>query len=680
MKNIVAIEQNLNNEISYFVRQNNKVTEFTEPLQTWCISAVPRITNCPSKVVNLQGENKLKYLHKFIHNKWEAPYNISFKFSHNVDQHMALQNIRLFDGMKYEDVTKLAFDIETTGLNPYVDELLMVAVYVDDTKLAITGTEEDIINELTDIIQMFDPDILVGHNIFNFDIPFLEKRAQFLGLALHWGRNLTPVWMNNVTQFRVGSSTTPVKNYRCYGRTFVDTYWQIQRYDSNTQGKLESYSLKYLEKYFGLVDDDRPMVDTKNIVDEWETDKDQVIHYALQDAKSTSELMDLIVQSEFYLTTMIPDTFQDILLSGSASKINMLLITEYIQSGYSVPLPPTDEASYVGGFVELRRAGLFENVAKIDVASLYPSIMLNEKIAPEVDDLGIFLTHLKSLTSKRLELKQLAQTCEEHLKPYYQGLEKAYKIIINSFYGYMGTPGMNFTDFNQASRVTEIGRELISSIADQIEDLGHKVIEVDTDGVFYSYQGDPDVIPYLDIPDWVKLELEGDYEQFLSIAAKNYAVKVGDKIEFHGNSLRSRRDEQFAKDFINDLVHCIFTNGLDTVDNILDVYKKYQNKLLYEFNVDFIARRERISPKTMESEVKANLRQAVESVGLQVGDMIYVYKSTDNLKAKEFYDNDEDKYHYITRLYNVTKRFSSLGIEFPRMYKKEFKEMVLCPK
>src|SRR6266511_4250426 len=69
---------------------------------------------------------------------------------------------------------------------------------------------------------------------------------------------------------------------------------------------------------------------------------------------------------------------------------------------------------------------------------------------------------------------------------YYDALQATFKILINSFYGYLGFTMGHFNDFEQAERVTRTGREIIQHIIGSLENTGCRIIEVDTDGLYFT--------------------------------------------------------------------------------------------------------------------------------------------------------------------------------------------------
>src|SRR5207253_9348151 len=126
-----------------------------------------------------------------------------------------------------------------------------------------------------------------------------------------------------------------------------------------------------------------------------------------QDVIETRALAQLICPVEFYQTQMIPDNYAQVIVSGNGEKINALFIRAYLAAGRAVARTQPARA-YPGGYTEVRKFGVQENVVKADVESLYPSLMLAHRIGPAADTLGIFLPALSELTLRRLEAKRKA--------------------------------------------------------------------------------------------------------------------------------------------------------------------------------------------------------------------------------------------------------------------------------
>src|SRR5437588_3798460 len=113
--------------------------------------------------------------------------------------------------------------------------------------------------------------------------------------------------------------------------------------------------------------------------------------------------------------------------------------------------------------------------------------MLQFDCFPATDQLQIFRHLLTDLRTFRLEAKakmraQKDPATQHHL----QALQNTFKILLNSFYGYLGFAQGHFADFDAAARVTQIGRDLLEKMIDWLNARGAQVIEVDTDGIYFT--------------------------------------------------------------------------------------------------------------------------------------------------------------------------------------------------
>ena len=146
--------------------------------------------------------------------------------------------------------------------------------------------------------------------------------------------------------------------------------------------------------------------------------------------------------------------------------------------------------SFEGGYTDIFFTGVARNVWHCDIASLYPSVMLQFDCFPQTDQLQIFRHLLTDLRAFRLETKaQMRAAKNEARQRHLHALQNTFKILINSFYGYLGFAQGHFADFEAAARVTQIGRDLLRKMIDWLKSQGAQVIEVDTDGIYFVPPG-----------------------------------------------------------------------------------------------------------------------------------------------------------------------------------------------
>jgi len=594
-------------------------------------------------------------------------------FNSPIQQFLTSSGRTLFKGMVYEDLLRMQLDIEATSLDPLVPHARIFLVSVrtsagDERLFGAAGEDEaTIFEDLTAFIRDVDPDVIEGHNIFNYDLPYFLARAAANGLTLSWGRDGSPLRPGNSarTQFKVGARSIPYQQHFIYGRHIVDTYQQIQRYD--VAGIFSSYGLKNVVEALGYTRDDREFIPGAEIARVWEEDRTRVVRYALDDVRDVAILSDLCVPTEFYQSQIVPDALQDIATGGPGEKINDLMVRIYLGERQSVPKPePSRE--YPGGYADVLRAGVFKPVVKCDVASMYPSIMLTWHIGSRRDPLGVTLPLLRTLTERRLHAKAAARRATGRERGYWQGIQGSFKVLINSFYGNLGYSRAFFNDFEAAKEVTLRGQEIIKAVVRELEAHGATPIEVDTDGVYFV---PPASVPadeaaeevFLEriataLPAGIELAYDGSYAGMVSLKMKNYALVERDgRTILKGSSLRSRREEPLLREFLQEAVTLFVEGSKEAVRALyLGFAARIQRK---EYDPRAICRWETVTEKTFSSD--NNRRFAEAARGIAVGERLEVYQRRDGTLGRlENYAADEDTNYLLRRLRDMADRFTDL--------------------
>jgi DNA polymerase elongation subunit (family B) len=135
-----------------------------------------------------------------------------------------------------------------------------------------------------------------------------------------------------------------------------------------------------------------------------------------------------------------------------------MMVRSYLQQGYSIA--KADQVEGFEGAISFGLPGMYKNVFKLDVAALYPSIMRHYKIYNKSKDPHQhFNKMVEYFTKERLKNKQLAK---ETNKKFYKDLEQSQKVMINSKYGFLGAPGLNYNSPRHAAIVTKYGREILA--------------------------------------------------------------------------------------------------------------------------------------------------------------------------------------------------------------------------
>lgn len=680
---IVAVEATVDGDILLYHRTDAGETAHTRiPFSPWLITTdrASNLARLTSDEQILAGPGELRVLKRFSNaSLWSDAVRELRRhgaehlvFLSRTEQFLVESGLTLFQGMEFEQLRRAQVDIETLGLQ--VDEpgnqiIIITATLNGSDPLVLHAremSEAEMIETLNRWIRERDPDVIEGHNIFNFDLPFLAARAANLGVELRWGRNGTPVRFGNRQRFKAGARTIPYEAAYVHGRHLVDTYQQIQRYD--VAGHMNSYGLKPAIAQLGLERHDRTHVEGGDISEIWQNNPDRLLRYALDDVLDTNLLSQLALPTEFYQAQLLPASLQSVATGGPGEKVNDLLVRAYVRAGHSIPTPGRVR-SYPGGYTAVRATGIFgPPVVNADVESLYPSIMLADEIAPKSDDLGVFLPLLRTLTEERLRAKRIAQTTSGAAGARWTGTQASLKVLINSFYGYLGYGRGYFNDFEAAGRVTVRGHEVIQQVERELVACGAEIIEIDTDGIYFvppESASTPDAINRMvervseSVGEGISLGVDGVWSKMLSLKLKNYALlDENGNLTIKGSSLRSRRDEPYLRRFLEQSIR----GYLSPQDHPSprELYLNTAREILTgRLEPAEIARQESVTERTFTSDANRRLARAVR--GERVGERVTVYQRNDGaLERIENYANDEDRSYLLHRLRSMAERFRPL--------------------
>ncbi len=693
---LVAVEPGTHDTVQLFFRTGSAVQAVAHPFTPWLLLTQPPPSRFPACTLHeLEGAGyclkaefaSLTHLNKARQILRDLDV-LHLAFSSPARMYLTQTGKTLFKGLQFADLVRMQFDLETCGLDPAQPDARILLIAAADTRgfcEVLEGDEKQILQRFTELVQQHDPDVLEGHNLFGFDFPYLIERARRCGIKLALGRDASEPEQMLRRSYAIGGSTRPFQPVHVYGRHVLDTYLLVQRFDW-AQGALSSYGLKECARVFGFAAEDRVELPRDQMESLYQSQPQLVCTYAQQDVMETQQLANLVSPVEFYQTQMAPDNYGMVAVTGAGEKINSLFIRAYLSQNHSIPLRQPSSVN-AGGYTDIRIQGLIENVVKADVESLYPSLMLTHRIAPANDTLGVFLPCLAELTARRIAAKSQAAAARESSSKnyaYYEGLQASFKVLINSFYGYLGGP-FPFNDPEAAGRVTALGRSLVQQIAQKLEDEGCRVIEIDTDGVYFSpppgMQGEQHEREMVEragtvLPESIRLAFDGRYRRMLSLKTKNYVLETwsGRRI-LRGSSLRSRADEKFGRDFLANAISLLMEGNTAQLHSL---YTETMQQLLSGgFAAQELARRERVTAKTFSSSQKRRNAHAAE--GVPIGDFVQVYERRDgSLGRLEEYAQDEDRAYYAGKLYKFACRLESAfesQAEFQKCFPKPSRQM-----
>ena len=395
----------------------------------------------------------------------------------------------------------LSIDIET---DPRATRLLSVALSgcgVNEVLLmqppgypTLAGTlcfrtEREMLGALGRRVAEIDPDILTGWNVIDFDLAVLMRMSERLGVPLEIGRGPGGTRIHSPTGGR-GLSRAIVP-----GRVVLDGLRLLR----GAFVRMEAYSLDAVSReVLGRGKTIQGSHRAEEILRLFESDRERFVEYNLNDARLVLDILEKLHLVELAversrLTGMPLDR-----VSSSIAAFDFLYLSELGRRNVVAPtVGPRNEASEAttGGHVLEPEPGLYRNVVVLDFKSLYPSLIRTFQIdplghvrapAPE-DDLivapngaafrrerGILTGLLDELFPRREAAKRAGDKVAS----------QAIKILMNSFYGVLGTPACRFHDPDLANAITGFGRELLLWSRSRIEERGLRVLYGDTDSLF----------------------------------------------------------------------------------------------------------------------------------------------------------------------------------------------------
>lgn len=585
------------------------------------------------------------------------------------------QGMTYYKGLKPADIPCLSFDIETTGIvKDHTSKILIISNTFRKnnqiTRKMFTYDQYESQGEMLKAwcqwVQDIDPCIILGHNIYEFDIPYMNFIANREGIELTLGRSGEPIHVDDFPSKKRKAQNDFQEFYkvRVYGREVIDTLFLAWSYDAVNR-KYDSYALKNIVKQENLEVQNRQFYDAGKIRInykiplEWE----KIKLYAEFDADDALNIYDLMCPSLFYMTQAVSRSYQHMLESATGGQINNLMFRAYLQDNHSIP--KISATTTYEGAISIGNPGIYSNVFKIDIASLYPNIIREYKVYDEQKDpKGYLLKLVETFTEERLRNKALAKEDK-----YYDDLQAAQKIFINSMYGFMGSSHNNFNYPKGAAYITETGRNILEHTMEWAKNKSFVIVNADTDSISFCKQNESEISQEEQtsllndindtLPDLIKYEPDGYFKTVVVVKAKNYILWDGEKIKYKGSAIKATVKEPALKQFIKDIVDSMINKRNDYIN----VYNRYVKEILNIQDIHRWANRKTITPAVLKAlrtnELK--VKNAIEGTEYMEGDRAYFYyDANDELKLVENFNGDYNKDRLLEKLYKTTLSFNTI--------------------
>jgi DNA polymerase elongation subunit (family B) len=404
--------------------------------------------------------NEMKYRFKAdVYQVWD-----------DIESQMIYHGITMFKGCKVEDIPVLAFDIETNGLllNDNSQIFIIANTFRKEGKITrklFRADEYDSPAKMIDAwcgwVRKIDPVILTNHNIFGFDLPYLNHVAKLYGTQLWLGVDGSKaVFSKKESKYRVdGNNDWHYRKCKIYGRQIIDTQFLSVKYDIGRD--FPNWSLKGIINHLGLEVEGRQFYDAAMIKDNWFDlhEREKICKYAIHDGDDALSLFDLMIPPLFYTANYVSRTLQAIHESATGGWINNILVRAYLQEGHSIPKTTDISEIKVAGGISYGIPGIYRNVFKIDLISAYPNTVIQYQVHPlKKDPKKYYYEITKFFFNERIKNKKLYKETKDE---YYEGMQAALKVLINSIYGTSITKGLNFNDTDVGSFITGMTRQVL---------------------------------------------------------------------------------------------------------------------------------------------------------------------------------------------------------------------------
>ncbi len=561
-----------------------------------------------------------------------------------------------------------------------------------ENNLSLYESEKDVLIAFLNAFHDVDPDLLIGWHVIGFDLKFLEKKFNQYNIQFNLGRGRTKLRLN---EGRNGGFFASMD-----GRVVIDGPPALRAaFYSFENFKLATVSSELLGTTKDIEASGNEKVE--EIERRFKEDKDSLATYNMLDCTLVTDiydktgLIDLII-TRCMICGLLPDR-----IGVSTAAFDHFLLPLVHRKGFvsSNVLDIEREGHAAGGYVLEPEVGFHDNVIVLDFKSLYPSIIKTFKIDPLsrllaskntiTTPVGISFSKSEHLLPDFIDLLFVKRSIAKNKND--EHLSQAIKILMNSFYGVMGSPGSRFYHADLPTAITGTGQWILQTAISFLQTKEYEVLYGDTDSVFVQlkehevnrYQEraadlvkevneflSKKLLKEFSVESELELEFEKYYKKFFLPAArggkggakKRYAgllVKdFGTELQFAGMEFVRSDWTNMAKSFQYELFERIF-NEDDYAGFIRDYVERVKQG---EFDRDLIYRK-RLTKDVSEyiKNIPPHVRAAKLLLDSEIGKQAVKKSFGGRLKEIEYFwtrrgpvplqleHDDIDYQHYIEK-------------------------------
>jgi len=359
--------------------------------------------------------------------------------------------------------------------------------------------EKALLNQFIKQATLHDPDVFIGWNVINFDFRFLQKKADQYQIPLQLGRNKSTVkWRQHHTEANHYFLHIPGRVVLDGIDTLKSATWQFSSFSlDNVANELLNRG-----KLIHQNNNHDPLYKAKEIKRQFYEDKISLAKYNLEDCQLVLDIFEKAELIHFAVERARLTGLEMDRVGGSVAAFDNLYLPRLHRKGFTAPNTGDygNGNTAPGGYVMNSKPGLFKSVLVLDYKSLYPSIIRTFKVDPyariaakKMSDDEIIPGYDGASFSKNEHIlpdiiAELWLARDKAKLEKNKALSQAIKIIMNSFYGVLGTPGCRIHDARLTSSITKRSHDIIKQSVKLINDQGYEVIYGDTDSVFVSLE------------------------------------------------------------------------------------------------------------------------------------------------------------------------------------------------
>jgi len=477
-----------------------------------------------------------------------------------------------------------AFDLETFSpgrfSDPKKDAILMISFALLEKTIVLSygkgfkakevkvfEGEKEMIQGLLDKVRQEKLDIIATYNGDMFDFPYVKERAGKLGLKFGISAD------ESEPKIRSKGRDNAAK---LAGLQHLDVYQMLRFLSRFAVVNLIKFDLESVVGRLYNVEKEKIFSNEINSIWEKREGLDRLANYCAEDSDYTLKIADQYLPLIVELCKIVKQPLFEVGRASASMLVEYLIMSKCYETSRLIANKPDDAATkqrlmhpIKGGYVKEPSPGLHEDLAVLDFSSLYPTIMISHNVSPDTigcphseckeknmapnnqwfcsKKKGLITEIIKSLFEKRMKIKKQAKKLDKKDKSYVllNARQHALKILLNSFYGYLGYSRSRFYSRESASAITGWARQYVKWVGSEAEKAGFTLLYSDTDSAFLKLgkgKEKKDVEEFVEsinkrLPGVMNLELEGFFKRGIFVtkesgegAKKKYAL-----IDYEGN-------------------------------------------------------------------------------------------------------------------------------------------------